>query len=255
MGTPRQWAPAAAVLVVLGVLACGVDAVVIRFVHRNLPPAWDGFFGTVSEVAHARILSIATLCAYGASRVAQAWPAARRWLPWWAHVKQASLLMLLTLLMGGIITLALKHVLARARPSMLIELGHYGFAAPFAGAPFNSFPSSHAFTAFAAGSVLTCLLPAWRTPLLVLAAIVSFCRVLTLEHFPSDVLASVLIAAGCVRFWAPRLQGPMSRNWKRKYLASSCSPRWPSSSSQLSPPSLSHGRRQTPTRGKPRGTV
>lgn len=212
MGTPRQWALAAAFLAVLGVLACGVDAAVIRFVHRSLPPAWDDFFGAVSEVADATILSIATLCAYGVSRVAQAWPTARRWLPWWAHVKQASLLMLLTLLMGGIITLALKHVVARARPSMLIELGHYGFATPFAGAPFNSFPSSHAFTAFAVASVLACLLPAWRSPLLVLATIASFCRVLTLEHFPSDVLASAFIAAGCARFLAPRLQGPLSRN-------------------------------------------
>ena len=213
MVTPHKWALAAfQVLAVLGTLACGVDAAVIRFVHRSLTPTLDDFFDAVSELANATILSIATLCAYGASRVAQAWPATRRWLPWWAHVKQGSLLMLLTLLMGGLITLALKHVVARARPSVLIELGHYGFATPFAGHPFNSFPSSHAFTAFAAACVLAYLLPAWRTPLLVLAVIASFCRVLTLEHFPSDVLASAFIAAGCVRFLAPRLQDPLSRN-------------------------------------------
>lgn len=214
MGMPHKWALAVAfqVLAVLSILACGVDAAVIRFVQRRLTPTLDDFFDAASEIANATILSFATLCAYGASRVAQAWPAARRWLPWWEHLKRGSLLMLLTLLMGGLITLALKHVVARARPSVLIELGHYGFAAPFSGAPFNSFPSSHAFAAFAAACVLACFLPAWRTPLLVLAAIAGICRVLTLEHFPSDVLASAFIAEGCVRFLAPRLQGSPSRN-------------------------------------------
>ncbi|QNG76945.1 hypothetical protein GPNADHDJ_01128 [Stenotrophomonas maltophilia] len=211
MGMPHKWAlTALQVFAVLAILACGVDAAVIRFVHRSLTPTLDDFFDTLSEIANATILSIATLCAYGASRIAQAWPPVRRWLPSWEHVKQGSLLMLLTLLMGGLITLALKHVVARARPSLLIESGHYGLGAPFAGFPFNSFPSSHAFTAFAAACVLACVLPAWRTPLFVFAAIAGFCRVLTLEHFPSDVLASAFIATGCVRFLAPRLRGPLS---------------------------------------------
>lgn len=200
------------VLAVLTFLACCVDGAVIRVVHRSLPPAWGDFFGAVSEIANATILCVAALCAYGVSRVGQAWSAARRWLPWWAHVKQASLLMLLTLLMGGIVTLALKHLVARARPNMLVELGYYGFAAPFTGAPFNSFPSSHAFTAFAAACVLAYAVPAWRVPLHVLAAIAGICRVLTLEHFLSDVLASAFIAVGCVRFLAPRLHGPLSKN-------------------------------------------
>jgi hypothetical protein len=103
--TPHKWALAAfQVLAVLGILACGVDAAVIRFVHRSLTPTLDDFFDAVSELANATILSIATLCTYGASRV------------------------------------------------------------------------------------------------------------LTLEHFPSDVLASAFIAAGCVRFLAPRLQSSLSRN-------------------------------------------
>jgi len=217
MGKPLKWALVAfQVLVVLGILAWGVDAAVIRFVHRSLTPALDDFFDAASGIANARILCVATLCAYCVSRSVQAWPAAHRWLPWWEHLRQGSLLMLLTLLTGGLITLVLKHVVARARPSVLIELGHYGLAAPFAGGPFNSFPSSHAFTAFAAACVLARVLPAWRTALLVLAAIVGFFRVLTLEHFPSDVLASAFIAAGCVRFWAPRLQGHASRTENKR---------------------------------------
>lgn len=197
---------------VLALLAGGVDAAAIKLAHRSLPPELHEFFGAVSEVANARLLFIVALCAYGVSRVAEEWSTARRRLPYWAHVKQGSLLMLLTLLLGGVVTLALKHLVARARPSMLIELGYYGVATPFSGTPFNSFPSSHAFTAFAASYVLAYALPTWRTPLHVLAALAAFFRVLTLEHFLSDVLASALIAASCVRFLTARIHGPLSRN-------------------------------------------
>lgn len=206
----RALAAASHVLALMGVLVIGADAAVIRLVHRSLTPTQDDFFETVSELADATILSITALGTYGASRVALVWPAARRLLPWWDRARQASLLMLLTLMTGGLVTLLLKRLVARARPSVLLEHGHYGLATSFSGAPFNSFPSSHAFTAFAAAFVLAHLLPTWRVPLLVLAAIASICRVLTLEHFPSDVLASAFIAAGCVRFWAPRVHGSIS---------------------------------------------
>jgi membrane-associated phospholipid phosphatase len=208
----RAIASATQALALMGTLVIGVDAAVIRLIHRNLTPTQDHFFDAVSGLANATILSFVALGTYGASRAAPAWPALRRWLPWWERARQGSLLMLLTLLTGGLVTLTLKHMVARARPSMLLEHGHYGLAQPFLGAPFNSFPSSHALTAFAAAFVLARLHPAWRAPLLVLAVITGLCRVLTLEHFPSDVLASAFIAAWCVRFWAPRVQGPISRN-------------------------------------------
>lgn len=208
----RAFAVAATPLAMLGILAIWVDAAILMAIHARLTPALDEFFNDVSEVADATILSIVTLATYGVCRAAPAWPALRRWRPWWERTRQGSLLLLLTLLTGGLVTLALKHMVARARPSMLLEHGHYGLAQPFLGAPFNSFPSSHAFAAFAAAFVLANALPAWRIPLLLLAAIAGLCRVLTLEHFPSDVLASAFVAARCVRFWAPRVQGSISRN-------------------------------------------
>jgi membrane-associated phospholipid phosphatase len=199
-------------LAILAVLAIWLDAAIVKAIHGQLTPALDEFFDDVSEVADAGVFAIIGLSIYGASRVAIALPVTERWRPLCECARRGSLLMLLTLLTGGLITLVLKHVVARARPSMLLEHGHYGVSTPFIGSPFNSFPSSHALTAFAAACVLAHLLPAWRAPLLVLAAIASLCRVLTLEHFPSDVLASAFIAAWCVRLWAPRVQGAKFRN-------------------------------------------
>lgn len=102
-------------------------------------------------------------------------------------------------------------MVARARPLLLLEQGHYGLAEAFAGAPFNSFPSSHAFTAFAVACVAARVWPAWRVPCLAAACAVGACRVLTLEHFPSDVLASAFIAAGCTAFWSARVLDGRSR--------------------------------------------
>lgn len=191
-------------------LAIWADCAIVRSIHRSLTPALDEFFGGVSELANATVLAAVTLGVWGASHVASVFPAAARRGLLWEQARRASLLMLLTLWTGGLATLALKHLVARARPFVLLEHGHHGLATPFSGAPFDSFPSSHAFTAFAAAGVLASIAPAWRLPLLALAVVVSLCRVLTLEHFPSDVLASACIAMWCVRFWAPRVQGAIS---------------------------------------------
>ncbi|MDP9965459.1 membrane-associated phospholipid phosphatase [Variovorax paradoxus] len=193
-------------------MAVWLDAAVIRVIHAHLTAERSDLFDTVSDVADARFYGIAALGIYASGLLALSVPALRHWKHRCEHWVRASLLMLLTLLTGGFLTLVLKHVVARARPFLLLENGQYGFAAPFAGAPFNSFPSSHAFTAFAVAFVLADLFPNWRKCLLAVAAIPSTCRVLALEHFPSDVITSAVIAAWCEGFWASRIFAPRS-NW------------------------------------------
>jgi hypothetical protein len=64
----RRLAPAAfQVLAVLGILACGVDAALIRFVHLSLAPLLDDFFDAASEPACAAILSIVAFCSLSES--------------------------------------------------------------------------------------------------------------------------------------------------------------------------------------------
>jgi membrane-associated phospholipid phosphatase len=234
----RDDTPAARILKSVGALLGAVvamavwfDAAVVRFVHALVTAASSGLFDTVSDVADARFYGLAALGIYASGLLALSVPAARHWKHGCERWVRASLLMLLTLLTGGFMTLVLKHVVARARPFLLLENGHYGFAAPFAGAPFNSFPSSHAFTAFAVAFVLARLLPNWRKCLWALASIPSICRVLALEHFPSDVITSAVIAAWCVGFWAPRIFAPRSKwplrrpwHWHRTPVPSTAEP-------------------------------
>lgn len=188
---------------VAALLVVWADAAIVATLHQRLTPELDDLFNRISGLADARVCVGAALAVGAVGLAARPWSTGRRWDVLCERAVRASLLMLLTLLSGGLITLALKHLIGRARPFMLLEQGFYGLAAPFLGAPFNSFPSSHAFTAFAVALVVARVLPAWRLPLMALAIGVSACRVLTLEHFPSDVIASAFIAQGCLAFWAP----------------------------------------------------
>src|SRR5690606_39973655 len=84
-----------------------------------------------------------------------------------------SMLLLGTMAIGGLVTLALKRIVARARPDLLLEQGLHGLGAPFAGEPYDSFPSSHTLTAFAVAAVIGHIAPRWRLPVLALAAVVA----------------------------------------------------------------------------------
>jgi len=218
---------AATVLATLAIVAIWIDGAVIRIIHSALSPTLDKWFDVVSEVSDARVLASFALLLFGASHVAKALPAYPRWGVWRERARSGSLLMLLTLSTGGLLVLALKHLVARARPSALLEHGHLGLVIPMDSALFDSFPSSHAFAAFATAAVLADLLPRRRVLLLVLAAVPSICRVLTLEHYPSDVLASALIAYSSVRFWASRIQTSRYKGSPSKH--TTAPGRWPSS--------------------------
>lgn len=205
-----------ATAVIAFLLAIRIDAPLVRLVHAHTSPALDQAFDALSQLASAELAVAAGLGLYllGHRSLAR-----RRVPPTSAERRvRSGVLLLLTLLSGGAITWLLKHLAARARPQLLIDHGFNGFGLPFAGHPFNSFPSSHAFTAFAAAAVLAKVRPAWRWPALALALAAAACRVLTLEHYPSDVLFSALIGYGCAQFWAartldPHAAWPLHRPW------------------------------------------
>lgn len=202
-------------------LAIRIDAPVVHLVHAHTTPALDLAFDRLSGLASAELATAAGLVLYLTGHLvlacgpAQVRSAAERGL-------RTGVLLLCTLLSGACITWLLKHVAARARPQLLIEQGFNGFGLPFAGHPFTSFPSSHAFTAFAVAAVAGQLQPALGRPLLALAAALAACRVLTLEHYPSDVLFSALVGYGCAQFWALRAldthrDWPLRRPWPRLF--------------------------------------
>lgn len=87
----------------------------------------------------------------------------------------------------------LKNVFSRSRPYELLESGTWN--SQFFQDGGSSFPSGHAVHFWGLFFALAYLFPKCRWPLAILPVFVSLARVLVNDHFLSDVLASVAIAA------------------------------------------------------------
>lgn len=105
----------------------------------------------------------------------------------WMRIGMA---MALASLSAGLIAQILKFIVGRTRPELWLGPFHYvrGTA--------NSFPSGHTVAAFALGGVLLFASRSviLRTIAVMLACAVAGARVLAFRHWPSDVVASALIA-------------------------------------------------------------
>lgn len=109
---------------------------------------------------------------------------------------------------SGIVADILKIVIGRARPKLLFANGTYDFTWFGWHADHWSFPSGHATTAAALMTALWCL---WPRPLWVYAAaaaLVAIARVVTGQHYLSDVVAGTVLGVLAVRALAPRLLQP-----------------------------------------------
>lgn len=102
------------------------------------------------------------------------------------------------LLIGALITnVALKHLVARTRPYEVID----GLVLLIEKQSDFSFPSGHACASFAAAGVYWRMMPRkYGVPLLILAVLIAFSRLYVGVHYPSDVLAGLLI--GLFAAWA-----------------------------------------------------
>lgn len=104
---------------------------------------------------------------------------------------------LLSLGIGALITnVALKNIVARTRPYEVVE----GLALLVGRQSDFSFPSGHSCASFAAAMVYYRMLPRrYGIATLVLAGLIAFSRLYVGVHYPSDVIAGILV--GMLAAW------------------------------------------------------
>ena len=201
----RRWAIlAVALCVLISVLFHYVDRPLALRLHAWTTPWIFDVFNVVDELGASELYLVPALVLYIWAMLAlsKGWTMPFSWQA--GRVARASLFLMTTMALGGVITMFLKKMVARARPELLIEQGIYGLGTPFSGVKdFNSFPSSHTQAAFAAAAALAILAPRWRVPLMVLAGAVATARVVNLDHYLSDVLGAAFIAIASAAFLAP----------------------------------------------------
>ena len=96
---------------------------------------------------------------------------------------------LVTLVTAG----TLKNVFVRLRPFEVIEAGNWDWN--FFGERGNAFPSGHSAHFWSLFFPLAFLFPRYRWPLLIIPLFISVARVGVNDHWCSDVIASIAIAA------------------------------------------------------------
>ena len=112
----------------------------------------------------------------------------------WLYLKNLTYFSFFYLVLVGLITQILKHIIGRPRPNYVdFEIGT-SFKFFSTDASFHSFPSGHSSTIFAVALILSLLIPSLRLFFLLFGFIVALSRVVVGAHFTTDIVASGLIA-------------------------------------------------------------
>jgi len=98
---------------------------------------------------------------------------------------------LYAVVLAGILTQIIKHLVGRARPRM--NLSPAELMGPTFDSDWHSFASGHAATSFALAAVLSARWPHWSPVFYTLAAFIACGRVISGSHYASDVLGGMAL--------------------------------------------------------------
>lgn len=112
-----------------------------------------------------------------------------------AQISRIGGYLLLSTALSGIVANLLKRLIGRARPEHFHDWGIFGFS-PLAGrAGFESFPSGHATTIGAFFAAMSFFFPRYRLAFVVCALWLAATRVMIGAHYPSDVVAGLILGS------------------------------------------------------------
>jgi membrane-associated phospholipid phosphatase len=190
-----------------------IDVPLTLAIEQHVSPGIDKVFHTIGKLGNrGGYIAVTALLVYAIALTGlrRGWACPLR--AGFDRIARGAVLVVSTMAVGGLITLVLKKVVARARPEVLLEDGWYGLVAPFTrGNDFNSFPSSHTLTAFAVAAAIGEIAPRWRVPALLVAALVAISRLINRDHFLSDVTAAAAIGILVAHYLAPYVLDPRRR--------------------------------------------
>jgi membrane-associated phospholipid phosphatase len=139
-----------------------------------------------------------------------------------SHVSHVILLFALSIIISYIVCALLKVALGRYRPDALFFQGQYGFDFFSMNDMNHSSPSGHTALTFAGLYSLYLSIPKrWlRIAFTAVGVLVGLCRILSLQHFPSDVIFGAYVGILSV-YWAefvlPKLYARLIKEPKEAY--------------------------------------
>jgi membrane-associated phospholipid phosphatase len=172
------------ILIILFAAIGQVDHPTLNIVHGFTDPLIDDVGDIGNFLGKGETLVLISLAIGGMGL----WMQSDRW-------KFAGLYSLLAHGIAALITQLIKHTLSRPRPR-LMDTTEWEIR-PTLESGLDSFPSGHTSGSFSMAMVLAYYFPKARVLWFGLASFNAMCRVIKGSHFPTDVVAGLLIGIGC----------------------------------------------------------
>lgn len=175
----RKLLPVAAILLFCLVSFFFFDKPLTLFFHRLDTGLWHSTWETITRAGQSEWYLVGGLLLY-----AGFWK-------WNRRISVKGLFLFSTVAVSGLAADLVKIVLCRARPTLFLQQGIFGF--DLFGWHFDyawqSFPSGHSATALSAALSLSLLFPRFRPAFIIAGVTVAASRVVLCQHYLSDIVA------------------------------------------------------------------